>query len=128
VGNALLEKHRSAGVVSGSLFAGDVAGCTAIIVDDLIASGGTIVRAAKACREAGAGRTIAAAAHGLFSNGAPALFGEDGPELVLVCDSVEVPEVANPDRLRIVSVAPFFGDAIARLHDGEPFYELLPYD
>ena len=128
VGNALLEKHRSAGVVSGSLFAGEVAGCTAIIVDDLIASGGTIVRAAKACREAGAGKTIAAAAHGLFSGGAPALFGEDGPELVFVCDSVEVPEVANPERLRIVPAAPFFAEAIARLHDGEPFYDLLPYD
>jgi ribose-phosphate pyrophosphokinase len=128
VGNALLEKHRSAGVVSGSLFAGEVAGCTAIIVDDLIASGGTIVRAAKACRKAGAGKIIAAAAHGLFSDGAPALFGEDGPELVLVCDSVEVSEVAEPERLRVVPAAPFFADAISRLHNGEPFYELLPYD
>lgn len=128
VGNALLEKHRSAGVVSGSLFAGDVTGCVAVIVDDLISSGGTIVRAAKACREGGAVKTIAAAAHGLFSDGAPALFGEDGPDLVLVCDSVEVPAVADPLRLRIVSAAPLFADAIARLHGGEPFYDLLPYD
>jgi hypothetical protein len=41
---------------------------------------------------------------------------------------VEVPEVANPERLRIVPAAPFFAEAIARLHDGEPFYDLLPYD
>ncbi len=128
VSNALLEKHRSAGVVSGSLFAGEVDGCVAIIVDDLIASGGTIVRAAVACRERGAVRTIAAAAHGLFSDGAPVLFGEDGPDLVLVCDSVEVPAVADPARLAIVSAAPFFADAIVRMHNGEPFYELLPYD
>lgn len=128
VGNALLEKHRSAGVVSGSLFAGDVSGCTAIIVDDLISSGGTIVRAAEACRKAGAIRAIAVAAHGLFSNGAPALFGQGGPELVLVCDSVDVPDVADPARLRLISAAPLFADAIARLHSGEPFYDLLPYD
>lgn len=128
VSNALLEKHRSSGVVSGSLFAGEVEGCAAIIVDDLIASGGTIVRAAVACRQRGAVRTIAAAAHGLFSDGAPLLFGEDGPDAVLVCDSVDVPEVADPARLRIVTAAPLFAEAIARLHGGEPFYDLLPYD
>jgi len=128
VSNALLEKHRSAGVVSGSLFAGEVDGCVAIIVDDLIASGGTIARAATACRERGAVRTLAVAAHGLFSDGAPTLFGEAGPELVLVCDGVEVQEVADPARLRIVSAAPLFADAISRLHSGEPLYDLVPYD
>ena len=128
VSNALLEKHRSSGVVSGSLFAGEVEGCSAIIVDDLIASGGTIVRAATACRQRGAVRTIAAAAHGLFTDGAPALFGEAGPDIVLVCDGVEPPEVADPARLRIVPAAPLFAEAIARLHSGEAFYDLLPYD
>ena len=128
VANALLEKHRSAGVVSGSLFAGKVEGCVAIIVDDLIASGGTIVRAARACRYGGAVKTIAAAAHGLFSDGAPELFGKEGPDLVFVCDGVDVPDVADPERLRIVSAAPLFADAIASLNSGEPFYELLPYD
>ncbi|MDD3797599.1 MAG: ribose-phosphate diphosphokinase [Novosphingobium sp.] len=129
VTNALLEKHRSGGVVSGSLFAGEVEGCVAIIVDDLIASGGTIVRAAKACRERGAVRTIAAAAHGLLSDGAPALFAEDGPDMVFVCDGVEVaPSAAGQARLGIVSAAPLFAAAIARLHSGEPFYDLVPYD
>jgi ribose-phosphate pyrophosphokinase len=128
VGNALLEKHRSAGVVSGSLFAGDVQGCTAIIVDDMIASGRTIVRAVKACRDGGAVCTIAAAAHGLFSGGAPTLFGDEGPDLVLVCDSVEVPAGTKPDRLYVVSAAPLFADAIARLNGGGSLYDLLPYD
>lgn len=128
VSNALLDKHRSSGVVSGSLFAGVVEGCVAIIVDDLIASGETIARAATACRERGAVKTIAAAAHGLFSDGAPALFGESGPDVVLVCDGVNVPEVADPARLRIVPASPLFAAAISRLHSGEPFYELLPYD
>jgi ribose-phosphate pyrophosphokinase len=128
VGNAMLEKHRSAGVVSGSLFAGDVEGCVAVIVDDLISSGGTIARAAEACRARGAVQTIAAAAHGLFSQGATPLFGAGGPDLVLVCDSVEVPAVADPARLQIVAAAPLLADAIARLNGGEPFYDLLPYD
>lgn len=128
VANALLEKHRSAGVVSGSLFAGDVAGSTAIIVDDLIASGGTIVRAAKACRERGAVTTIAAAAHGLFSRGAPALFGEEGPDKVLVCDGVDVPAVTDSARLRVVGAVPLFAEVIVRLNSGGSLYDLLPYD
>jgi ribose-phosphate pyrophosphokinase len=128
VGNALLEKHRSAGVVSGSLFAGNVEGCMAVIVDDLISSGGTIVRAADACRTGGAIKTIAAVAHGLFSDGAPTLFGEHGPDMVLVCDAVDVAPVSDPARLQIASAAALFANAIARLNSGEPFYDLLPYD
>jgi ribose-phosphate pyrophosphokinase len=128
VGNAMLEKHRSAGVVSGSLFAGEVEGCVAVIVDDLISSGGTIARAAEACRAQGAVQTVAAAAHGLFSQGAATLFGAGGPDLVLVCDGVNVPPVADPARLQVVAAAPLFADAIARLNSGEPLYDLLPYD
>ena len=48
---ALAEKHRSAGVVSGDLFVGDVAGTTALIVDDLISTGNTLLRAARSARK-----------------------------------------------------------------------------
>jgi ribose-phosphate pyrophosphokinase len=127
VGNALLEKHRSAGEVSGSLFAGDVAGSTAIIIDDLIASGGTVLRAVKRCREEGAAKTIVAVAHGLFTDEAMALFEEGGPDLVLLCDGVAVPEVSHPARLRIVPTAPLFADVIECLHQGGGLYDLIPY-
>jgi ribose-phosphate pyrophosphokinase len=56
VAKAFADKHRSAGVVSGDLFVGDVAGRTAVIVDDLISTGGTLLRAARAARKAGARR------------------------------------------------------------------------
>ena len=52
VGKGLAEKHRSAGVVSGDLFVGDVAGTTALIVDDLISTGNTLLRAARSARKA----------------------------------------------------------------------------
>ena len=54
VGKGLAEKHRSAGVVSGELFVGDVTGATALIVDDLISTGNTLLRAARSARKAGA--------------------------------------------------------------------------
>jgi ribose-phosphate pyrophosphokinase len=66
VGKAFADKHRSAGIVSGDLFVGDVAGTTALIVDDLISTGGTLLCAARAARQAGARRVIALVTHGLF--------------------------------------------------------------
>lgn len=130
VGNGIMEKHRSADVVSGSLFAGDVAGRTVIIVDDLIASGTTIVRAAQACRDAGAAKVIAAAAHGMFS-GDSALFGKDGPDQVVVTDTLPVPAnllMSARAKLTVVSAANLVGDVIGRLHSGEPVSDLIPYD
>ncbi len=55
-GMAFLEKYRSQEVVSGEAVVGDVQGKVALIIDDLIASGGTLARAARACRKRGAGR------------------------------------------------------------------------
>ena len=126
--NAMLEKHRSAGVVSGSLFAGDVDGRCAIIIDDMISSGGTILRATQACRDHGAKRIIAAAAHGLFTDGSDMLFTKDGPDVVLVTDSVSAGSATQFDRLQIVSIASLLAAAIDCLNNGDPLYDLLPYN
>jgi ribose-phosphate pyrophosphokinase len=130
VGKAIMDKHRSMGVVSGTLFAGDLSGKTAIIFDDLISSGTTIVRAAKACREAGAVRVIAAAAHGMFPNDSP-LFGPDGPDRLLVTDSIplaaDLPASAKT-RIAVVSAANLFADVISRFNRGEAVCDLIPYD
>jgi len=128
VGNALLEKHRSGGVVKGSLFSGDVQGRTVIIIDDMISSGGTIMRAVKTCRDKGAARVFAAATHGLFNKGADQLFERGGPDRTIVTDSVTIPATLISERLQIISAAPLLADAIARLSNGEPFYDLVPYN
>lgn len=130
VGKAIMDKHRSMGVVSGSLFAGDLTGKTAIIFDDLVSSGTTIVRAAKASREAGANRVIAAAAHGMFPNDSP-LFGPDGPDRLLVSDSIplatDLPARARA-RIAVVSASGLLGDIISCLHRGDAVSDLIPYD
>ena len=131
VGKALIEKHRSAGVVSGSLFAGDVAGATAIVIDDLISSGTTLIRAAAACRERGATRVIAAAAHGLFTGGAPELFGPTGPDEVIVTNTVPLPSslgLGAAGKLTVVDASRLVAGIIARTHRGEAVSDLLPYD
>ncbi|HLO20428.1 MAG TPA: ribose-phosphate diphosphokinase [Sphingomicrobium sp.] len=126
VGKALMDKHRSMGVVSGSIFAGDVEGKTAIIFDDLISSGTTILRAAAACRAAGASRVIAAAAHGMFEADAP-LFGPDGPDELIVTDTVPIP-TAVADRVTMIGAAPILADVIGRLNKHEPVSDIIPYD
>lgn len=130
IAKALMDKHRSMGVVSGSLFAGNVAEKTALIVDDIISSGTTIGRAVRACREAGAREVMALAAHGLFSPSAP-LFDAAGPDRILVTDAVPLPTALPPkarSKLAVVSVADLLGDVIRRLHDGASVSDLIPYD
>jgi ribose-phosphate pyrophosphokinase len=131
VGKALVDKHRSAGTVSGTLFSGEVAGATAIIVDDLISSGGTLTRAAAACRAHGASKIVAAAAHGLFTGGAETLFARDGPDEVIVSDTVPLPQELAPgaaDKITILPVSELVADVVGRMHRGDAVSELIPYD
>ena len=88
VGKGFADKHRSAGVVSGDLFVGDVAGTTALVVDDLISTGNTLLRAAKAARRAGAHRVIAFVTHGLFMAGAAEVVADPAIDRLVVTDAV----------------------------------------
>jgi phosphoribosylpyrophosphate synthetase len=58
IGEAFADKHRSAGIISGDLFVNDAADATALVVDDLISTGSTLLRAARAARAAGARRSL----------------------------------------------------------------------
>jgi ribose-phosphate pyrophosphokinase len=113
VGSAYMEKYRSSGVVSGELLAGDVRDKVAVIIDDLISTGGTLVRAANACRAAGATKVFAAAAHGLFVDGATELFASPALDGITVTDTVppfRVPAEVAARHLTVLDVS----DAIAR--------------
>jgi len=125
VGFAMIDKRRSGGRVSDfDLVAGDVAGMHALVLDDLIASGGTIRRAAQALRAAGALEVAAFAAHGLFLPPAAQALGDPALlAMVAVCDGVPAfrvpPDGALAARLRIVTVAPLIARAIERCRRDE---------
>jgi ribose-phosphate pyrophosphokinase len=128
VGAAFMEKRRSAGVVSGTLLVGEVAGATAIVVDDMISSGGTMLRAAEALRAQGAAEVIALAGHGLFTGGAAEALARPEVGRWLVTDTVppfRLPPELVKRRVEIVSAAPLFADAIRRLHENGSLVELL---
>ena len=119
--HGFVEQDVSGGVVSGSLLAGDLQGKVAVIIDDLISTGGTLLRAAEACRAHGATRVFAAAAHGLFIDGAKDLLASPLIDSIVVCDTVpphRVPSEVAANRLTILGTSGALARAIAACHDG----------
>ncbi len=118
-----MEKRRSAGLVSGSLFAGEVKDRVVYIVDDMICGGGTVLRAARAVRDHG-GRSIhVLAPHGLLEAQTFQDFcASDVIDSVTVTDSVaplaHLP-AEPPDWFRILGCAPLIADAIDAVHRGQ---------
>ena len=130
VGKGFADKRRSAGVVSGELFVGDVNDATALIVDDLISTGGTLVRAARAARQAGATRVLALVTHGLFMPGSEVALADPAIDRVVVTDSVPAfrlrSEIARR-KLDVLPIAPLLAETIRRLHAGDTLADLLVF-
>lgn len=119
VGFAMIDKRRSADVVSGTeRVSCDVEGADVLLFDDIIATGGTLARAAQALRHAGARRVVACAAHGLFVGAAGPTLASGAIDDVLVTDSVPAFRLSDEDRqrIRVVSCAPLFAQAIRDSH------------
>ncbi len=129
IGKAFLDKQRSMGVVTGDIFAGDVAGATALILDDLIGTGGTMLRAASACRTHGATEILALATHGLFTGADPSLLQSSAIDRIIITDSVPLPAAFARGplaaKLAIVSLASLIGEAIRIAHAGGSISALL---
>jgi ribose-phosphate pyrophosphokinase len=128
VGSAFLEKRRSAGVVTGDILAGEVEGATVLVIDDLISTGGTLARAAKACREHGAAKVYAFAAHGLFVGNASEVIRQSDLALTFVTDTVPPFRLAPGmiDRnVRVLSAAKLFAQAIGCCEGKGSITELL---
>ena len=127
-GIAMMEKHRSEGVVSGDLFAGDVAGADVFIVDDMIATGGTLLRAAEACRQRRASHVYGIATHALYEQWSGEFVASTALDRIVVTDSTGALESLPHEvlsRLEIVSCAGLLGEAIRRLHGGGSINRLL---
>jgi len=129
LGKGLAEKHRSAGVVSGDLFAGDVIGSTALIVDDLISTGGTLLRTARSARTAGAKRVLAFVTHGLFMTGAAEVLVDPALDQVVISNAVPPfrLEPAQSKKLVILPAAPLLAEAIRRLHEERSLTDLIVF-
>jgi ribose-phosphate pyrophosphokinase len=121
----LLHKTRETGASTHvTHLVGDVRERSCLIVDDMISTGGTIVKAADKLVEMGARPDIVVAAtHGLLLNGARATLTAAQIGDVFVTDTIDQ-RIDSWPRLHVVSVAPFLADAIRRLASGEFHSEL----
>lgn len=127
-GFGFMEKRRSSGVVSGDLFAGEVEGRAVILVDDMISTGGTMLRAARACRERGASAVHALATHGLFGRGSEALFADGAIDRIVVTDSLDSAARTADDheaKLEVLPCASLIAEAIKRLYTNGPISDLI---
>jgi len=128
VASAFMEKKRSAGIVSGEAVVGDVINKTAIIIDDLISTGGTIVRTANACKAKGCNKVYAAATHGVFTTGSNQLFNCESLEKIVITNTIPGSHLKNEidnDKLVSVDISPLLSKAIKRINSGNSIVELL---
>jgi ribose-phosphate pyrophosphokinase len=126
--SAFVEKYRSAGVVSGEAVVGEVAGKTAIIIDDLISSGTTLVRAAEACIKQGATAVYGAASHGLFGGKAADVLANPALEGIVVTNTIPPFRLESSPvyrKLTVLDTSFLFAKAISRIHWGGSIVELL---
>jgi ribose-phosphate pyrophosphokinase len=112
---AILNKERPSQQSSEiSHVIGDVAGKTAVLVDDIIDTAGTLKAAADAVCAAGARRVYAAATHGVFSGEPWDQLGAAGLEQIVVTDTIPLPAGA-PDNVRVLSCADLLTSSIRQI-------------
>ena len=98
---------------------GDVAGRVCIVVDDMIDTGGTIVKAAEACMTAGAAGVVIAATHAILSDPAATRLAQSVAREVIVTNTLPIPDEKKFDKLTVLSVGPLIAEAISAVfNDG----------
>ncbi len=112
---AILNKERPAQQVAEINYViGDVKGKTAVIVDDIIDTAGTLKAAAEAVHDAGARRVYAAATHGIFSGNAWENLAAAGFEQIVVTDTIPA-RPGKPDNVRVLSCADLLTNSIRQI-------------
>ena len=117
---AIVEKARigNRDEVEALSLLGDVEGKTALIVDDEIGTGGTVVATADALKAHGAGDIYCGVTHGVLSANAPQVLAQSVVKEIVVTDTLPVPHEKRDSKTTIVSVASLLGEAIHRIHSG----------
>ncbi|AHJ29468.1 ribose-phosphate pyrophosphokinase [Nodularia spumigena CS-584] len=115
---AIIDKRRQAHNVAEVMnVIGDVKGKTAILVDDMIDTGGTISEGARLLRQEGASQVYACATHAVFSPPAKERLSSGLFEEVIVTNTIPIPECDRFPELVVLSVANLLGETIWRIHE-----------
>lgn len=104
---------------------GDIEGKNCIIVDDMIDTAGTICNAGKALIEMGAKSVSACATHAVLSGPAPQRLDEAPFDEVVLLNTVPIPPERRIEKMKHLSVAPLFADALTRVHTNDSISKLF---
>lgn len=111
--------------VATTTVVGDVSGKHAIVFDDEIAAGSSMIATAEILLQHGIRSIRAAAVHGVFCGNAVERLAASPIDEIVVTNTVPVPAHKRIDKIRVLSVAPLFGEAIKRIHSGESVSSLF---
>ena len=124
-GLAIIDKRRLSPREAAVMHVvGDVKGKIALIIDDLVDTGGTLVKAAQALKESGAIKIMAAAAHGVLAGPAIERLNASPVEELVITNSIPLSH-KDAARIRVLSVAPLLAEAIARIHGERSISEMF---
>ncbi|WP_017613702.1 ribose-phosphate diphosphokinase [Nocardiopsis salina] len=115
---AIIHKRRDPDVanqVKVHEVVGEVEGRTCVLVDDMIDTGGTLVKAAEALFEQGASKVVAAATHGVLSGPAAERLQNSRISEVIVTNSLPIPEERSFEKLTQLSIAPLVARAVSEV-------------
>lgn len=104
---------------------GNVEGKTAILIDDIIDTAGTITLAADALVEAGAKAVYACCTHAVLSGPAVQRIQDSDIKELIVTNTIPLPEEKQIDKIKQLSVAPLLGKAIVRIHEKQSVSSLF---
>ncbi len=122
---AVMEKNRpAANVAEMGYVVGDVQGKTAVLVDDMIDTAGTLCAAAETVKNEGAARVIACATHGIFSGPAYERIANSGIERIVVTDTIPLRPGA-PEQIVQLSASPTLADSMRRIFSDDSVSEIF---
>jgi len=118
---AIIEKRREANDDRAQVVnvIGEVRGKRAIVVDDEIDTGGTMVETAKALDREGALEMYGCATHGVLSDPAIERLRDSAFKEVVITDTIPLVPANRLDKIKVLTVAPLIGEAITRIHQGD---------
>jgi ribose-phosphate pyrophosphokinase len=123
---AIIDKRRPKANVSEIMnIIGDIEGKRCILIDDMIDTAGTIANAANALKDLGAKDIYACCTHGVLSGPAMDRINSSAIEELVMLNTIPLKEENDNTKIRALSVAPLFAEAIKRIYDDQPISKLF---
>ncbi|MBN2120743.1 MAG: ribose-phosphate pyrophosphokinase [Candidatus Omnitrophica bacterium] len=127
-GLAIVDKRRNSPESTEVVhILGEVKDKIAILVDDIVATGSSLIEATKSLKNAGTKEIYAAVTHGVLSGNAVEKLNKSYLKQLVVTDSVPLPKEKKSPKVRVVSIAPLMAEAIKRIHEEESISILFDF-